>query len=132
MSAGPHTTSVLAALEEMRRRYAEMPAPEAIEDFYSRALTLAVHEAIMPMLAASRDAGQPDEQFAQGATHALGNVLASLASCFHSGAEGQALAAGALLLGRATAHRAVQRALDPTREGVVWFGDLAAILRGQQ
>lgn len=135
MSTGPHTLAVLQTLEEMRRRYAEMEPPAREADRHSRAITLALHEVVMPLLAAERDAGTAagstgDDEFAQGATHALGNLLCSLASCFVPADTPEARVRTAhvnlaKLLGDVTAHRAMLRAMDPTRGKVVWYSEPA-------
>ncbi|MGF3022701.1 hypothetical protein ACQVP2_07715 [Methylobacterium aquaticum] len=106
------------ALAEMRARYEAMPPASDPADAHSRALTIVLTEVVFRRLAEVDDQGLDREAFAQGITHALGNVLASAASCF---AFGDPVAARATVetLAVVTISRALMRCDDPDRGVVV-------------
>ncbi|MEE7460630.1 hypothetical protein MFUR16E_04445 [Methylobacterium fujisawaense] len=81
MSVTPHRDAVEASLAEMRQRYEAMAPAIDPADAHSRVLTLAVTEVVMRTLGDLDDARGDREAFAHGFTHALGNVVASVASC---------------------------------------------------
>ena len=116
-----HREAVERSLAEMRARYEGLPAPTGPEDAHSRALTMAITEVVMMRLADVNDAGGNREAFAQGFTHALGNVIASAASCFTQD-DPEPMRQTARALCAATCARAISRVDDPTRGMVVVGG----------
>ncbi|KTS30487.1 hypothetical protein NS228_12785 [Methylobacterium indicum] len=106
------------ALAEMRARYDAMPPPTDPADAHSRALTLGLTEIVFRRLAEIDDGGLDREAFAQGLTHALGNILASAASCFVYGDEAATRPTVERLV-VATVGRALMRCNDPDRDVVV-------------
>lgn len=118
MAATTHRAVFEAALAEMHERYAAMPPATDPADGHSRALTQALTEAVFGRLADVDDAGADREAFAQGLTHALGNILASAASCFAYGDEG-ATQPVVEALSVATVGRALLRCQDPDRGHIV-------------
>lgn len=113
-----HRSVFEQALAEMRARYRAMPLPTDPADAHSCALTVALTEIVFSRLADVDDQGLDREAFAQGFTHALGNVLASAAACFAFGDP--VLARGNVQkLAVATVGRALLRCDDPDRDVVV-------------
>jgi hypothetical protein len=106
------------ALAEMQERYDAMGLPNGPEDAHSRALTMVMTEVVFRRLAEVDDGGLDREAFAQGLTHALGNILASAASCFAFGNPIVALAT-VEALAVATVGRALMRCADPNRSVVI-------------
>ena len=106
------------ALAMMAANYAKIaPATDPI-DKHSRALTPALTQAVMQRYADTLDKGEDLEAFAQGATHALGNVLATLASFCSDGAPGSTEETGKALCA-ATNMRAMLTILEPQHFTVI-------------
>lgn len=113
----PYRTAVEGALAIMRLRYDTMLPPVLPQDGYSRALTLPLTEIIMRQLADAQDAGESIEDFAQGFTHALGNVIASVASNL-TGHQNPAMTEVVTALSQAAIARALMRAQETGADGV--------------
>jgi hypothetical protein len=113
----PNRTAIEGALTVMRHGYRKMPPATDPIDAHSRALTVPLTEAVCRQLGDALDAGEDHEAFAQGFTHALANVIVTLASNI-SGHQQPALAITTEMLCQAIAYRATKAAADGGPEGV--------------